>query len=130
MMAMADGNRDSDGQWQRRWQWLTMTVIAMATETATASAMAMATLMATMTITTTDTWEGCLFRCRQCAALWQGRSLASPPRAQRKVHCPALHHLGAIAKSVCSISRGRDPESSPWIRFFYYFFQLPVQFTK
>ena len=78
-------------------------------------------------VTTTDTREGCLFMCGQCAALWQGQRFASPPWTQRSMHCPALHHGGATAKSVCSISRGRDPESSPWIVFF---FQLPVQFTK
>jgi hypothetical protein len=31
----------------------------------------------------TDTREGCLFMCRQCASLWQGRRLASPPLAQK-----------------------------------------------
>jgi hypothetical protein len=54
-------------------------------------------------VTMTDTREGCLFMCQQCAALWQGRCLASPPWAQRSVHCPALYQEGATAKSVRSI---------------------------
>jgi hypothetical protein len=74
-----------------------------------------------VTVTTTDTRECCLFMCRQCAALWQRQCLASPPWTQRSVHCPVLHHGGAVAKSACFISRGRDSESSPWIDFFYFF---------
>ncbi len=45
----------------------------------------------------------------------------TPPWTQRSVHCQALCHGGATAKSVCSISRGRDPESSAWIVFFIFF---------
>ncbi len=71
----------------------------------------------------TDTRDVCLFMCQQCAVLWQGWHLASLPWKQRSVHCPALHHVGATEKSVCSISRGRGPESSPWI-FFIYLFNL------
>jgi hypothetical protein len=33
-----------------------------------------------------------------------------------------MHHRGDAAKSVCSLSRGRVPDSSPWIVF--YFLQL------
>ncbi len=46
--------------------------MVVATETVAASAMAMETVTAMMTVTTTDTREGCLFMCRQCAELWQG----------------------------------------------------------
>ncbi len=102
-----------------------MMAMATAIKMATAIAMGMAMVMAMMTVTTTDTEEGCLFMCQQCAALWQGQHLASSPWTQRNVHCPVLCHRGAIAKSVCSISRGRDPESSPWIVFFFnYLFSL------
>ncbi len=80
-------------------------------------------------ITKTLSRVGCLYMCRQCATLWQGQRLASPPWTQMSVHCPVLRHGGATAKSVCSISRGRDPESSSWIVFLY-FFQLPVRFTN
>jgi hypothetical protein len=149
-MAMADGNcncdskgdRDgnSNGQWQGRWQWPKATTMVMANDDGNGNnngdgngnrngngngngngdTMAMAT--ATMTVTTNDTREGCLFMCWQCAVLWQGEYLASPPWSQRSKHCPALHHGGATAKSVCSISRGRVPDSSPWIYFFLIFF--------
>jgi hypothetical protein len=119
--AMANSNGGGNSQWQRQWQWPTTTAMAPEMATATAIAMAMVTATATMTITTTDTREGCLFMCQQFAVLWQGQRLASSPWAQRSVRCPALHYLGATAKSVCSIARGRDPESSPWIVFFIFF---------
>jgi hypothetical protein len=54
---------------------------------------------------------------------WRGDTLPPPPWTQRKVHSPALHHGGDIAKSVCSPSRGRVPDSSPCI-VFVYFLQL------
>jgi hypothetical protein len=40
------------------------------------------------------------------------------------VHSPALHHGGDIAKSVSSLSRGRVPDSSPWIVYVVYYLQL------
>jgi hypothetical protein len=54
---------------------------------------------------------------------WRGNTLLPPPWIQRKVHSPALRHGGDTAKSVCSPSRGRVPDSSPWI-VFVYFLQL------
>jgi hypothetical protein len=36
------------------------------------------------------------------------------------MHSPALHNGGDAAKSFCSLSRGRVPDSSPWIDFFYF----------
>ncbi len=50
----------------------------------------------------------------------RGDTLPPPPGTQRKVHSPALHHGGDTAKSVTSLSRGRIPDSSPWILFVYY----------
>ncbi len=43
----------------------------------------------------------------------RGNTLPPPPWTQRKVHSPVLHHGGDTAKSVCSPSRGRVPDSSP-----------------
>jgi hypothetical protein len=61
---------------------------------------------------------------------WTGNtSLPPPPWTYRKVHSPALHHGGDTAKSVCSPSRGRVPDSSPWI-VFCLFFTTNVQFTE
>jgi hypothetical protein len=54
----------------------------------------------------------------------RGDTLPPPPWTQRKVHSPALHHGGDTAKSVCSLSRGRVPDSSPWILFLNYFLQV------
>ncbi len=96
-MAMADGNCNGDGkgngtsngddQWQ--WQWLmvtaTATAMVAAMETETATAITMPKVMGMMTITTADTREGCLFMCRQCAALWQGQRLATPPPGHKGV---------------------------------------------
>ncbi len=59
----------------------------------------------------------------------RGNTLSPPPWTQRKVHSPALHHGGDTAKSVCSLSMGRVPDSSPWIVNFFYF-TTTVQFTN
>ncbi len=56
----------------------------------------------------------------------RGDTLSPPPWTQRSVHSPALHHGGNAAKSVCSLSRGRVTDSSPWI----VFFTTTVQFTE
>jgi hypothetical protein len=53
----------------------------------------------------------------QCCS--RGNTLPPPPWTQRSVHSPALHHGGDTAKSVCSLSRGRVPDSSPWIDFIF-----------
>ncbi len=53
----------------------------------------------------------------------RGDTLPPPPWTQRKVHSPALRHRGDTAKSVCSPSRGRVPDNSPWI-FFVHYLQL------
>ncbi len=52
---------------------------------------------------------------------WRGDTLPPPPWTQRKVHSPVLRHGGDTAKSVCSLSRGRIPDSSPWIVFCLFF---------
>jgi hypothetical protein len=49
----------------------------------------------------------------------RGDTLPSPSWTERKVHSPALHHGGDTAKSVSSLSRGRVPDSSPWIVFLF-----------
>ncbi len=43
----------------------------------------------------------------------RGDTLPPPHWTQRKVHSTALPHGGDTAKSVCSLSRGRVPGSSP-----------------
>jgi hypothetical protein len=49
----------------------------------------------------------------------RGNTLPPPPWIQRNVHSPALHHGGDTAKSVSSLSRGKVPDSSPWIIFLF-----------
>ncbi len=53
----------------------------------------------------------------QCCG--RGDTLPPPPWTQRSVHSPVLHHGGDAAKSVCSLSRRRVPDSSPWIVFYF-----------
>ncbi len=52
----------------------------------------------------------------------RGNTLPPPPWTKKKVHSPALHHEGDTAKSACSLSRGRVPDSSPWIVFLFIFY--------
>ncbi len=52
----------------------------------------------------------------------RGNTLPPPQWTQRKVHSQVLHHGGDTAKSVCSLSRGRVPDSSPWIVFLFIFY--------
>jgi hypothetical protein len=59
----------------------------------------------------------------------RGSTLPPPPWTQRKVHSPVLHYGGDTAKSVCSLSKARVPDSSPWISFCL-FFTTTVQFTE
>jgi hypothetical protein len=54
----------------------------------------------------------------------RGNTLPPPPWTQRKVHSPVLRHGGDTAKSVSSLSRGRVPDSSPWILFLFILLQL------
>ncbi len=49
----------------------------------------------------------------------RGNTLPPPPWTQRKVHSPALRHKGDTSKSVSSLSRGRVPDSLPWIVFLF-----------
>jgi hypothetical protein len=49
----------------------------------------------------------------------RGDTMPPPPWTQRKVHSPVLRHGGVTAKSVCSLSRGGVPDSSPWILFLF-----------
>jgi hypothetical protein len=49
----------------------------------------------------------------------RSNTLPPPPWTQRRVHSPALRHGGDAAKSVFSLSRGRIPDSSPWIVFLF-----------
>jgi hypothetical protein len=59
----------------------------------------------------------------------RGDTLPPPPLTQRKVHSPALRHGGATAKSVSFLSRGRVPDSLPWI-LFCLLFTTTVQLTE
>ncbi len=125
--AMVDGdcNGNDQWQWQRRW----------AIATATAMAMAMATEL----VGNGDRdgngdgngnghGKGNHYKGRVASScgrdvqrFWTGNTLPPPPWTQSKMHSPVLHHGGNTAKSVCSPSRGRVPDSSPWIVFFTFY---------
>ncbi len=49
----------------------------------------------------------------------RGNTLPPPPWTQRKVHSPVLQHGGDTTKTVSSLSKGRVPDSSPWILFLF-----------
>jgi hypothetical protein len=94
-------------------------VTATATEMGTEITMTTATITGTMMLSSQQLTKGGLplHLPEMCSAV-AGVMPCLPPWTQRSVHCPVLRHGDAIAKSVSSISRGRDPESSPWIVFF------------
>jgi hypothetical protein len=118
--AMANGNGNGDGQLQRQWAMTTVTELAMAMEMVTA--MAMVTVMARATITK----EGLpLHVAAMCSAFGGATPCLHPHGHKGKCMC----HGGDTAKSVCSSSRGRVPDSSPWI-VFCLFFTTTVHFTE
>jgi hypothetical protein len=47
-------------------------------------------------VMTTDTLEGCLFMCWQCAVLWKGQCLASPPAPGHKGVCIAQRYAMGV----------------------------------
>ncbi len=65
--------------------------------------------------------SSCAGNVQQCG---RGKTLPPPPWTQRIVHSPALCHGGDTAKSVSSLSRGRVPDSSPWIVSLFIYLQL------
>ncbi len=79
--AMVDGNRSGNGHRQQQLGWAIVMamVTAMATELAMVMEMATAMAMATATAKATIMKEGRFFMWRQCAALLEGRYLASTP---------------------------------------------------
>jgi hypothetical protein len=113
--AMVDGNRNGNGRWRRQWARATAMVTESATTTEKATTIAMATAMARVTMTKAGLP---LHVPAMCSAMAGATPCLRPLWTQRKVHSPALHHGGDIAKSVSSLSRGRVPDSSPWILFF------------
>ncbi len=89
-------------------------------ESATATEMAMAMAMATATAMATITKEGLPLHVAAMCSAFGGATPCLHPHGH-KGKC--MHHGGDTAKSVCSPSRGRIPDSSPWI-VFVYFLQL------
>jgi hypothetical protein len=90
------------------------------TELAMVMAMAMATARATITKAGSP-----LHVVAMCSAFGGATPCLHPHGHKRK----CMHHGGDTAKSVCSPSRGRVPDRSPWI-VFCLFFTTTVQFTE
>jgi hypothetical protein len=142
--AMANGKRNSDcdgwrqcnrdgggnGRQQLQWQWLmamaTATATATATESVTAMEMATAMAMVTAMARATITKEGLPLHVAAKCSAFGGATCCLHPHGH-KGKC--MHHGGDTAKSVCSPSRGRVPDSSPWI-VFCLFFTTTLQFTE
>ena len=82
--------------------------------------------MATATARATITKEGLpLHVVAMCSAFGGATPCLHPHGHKQK----CMRHGGDTAKSVCSPSRGRVPDSSPWI-VFCLFFTTTVQFTE
>ncbi len=126
--AMVDGNCNGNGrqQWQRRWAIVTATATAMVTESAMATEMATEMVMAMATARATITREGLHLHVAAMCSAFGGATPCLHPHGHKQ---KCRHHGGDTAKSVCSPSRGRVPDSSPWI-VFCLFFTTTVQFTE
>jgi hypothetical protein len=127
-VAMVDSNRNGNGQrqWQRQWAIATATAMVTATDLAIATEMPTAMAMATATARATITKEGLpLHVAAMCSAFGGATPCLHPHGHTGKCMC----HGGDTAKSGCSPSRGRVPDSSPWI-VFCLFFTTTVQFTE
>ncbi len=114
--AMVDGNRKGNKQQQRQWAMVTGTATELApvTEMATAVAMAMATAKATMT-------KGGLplHVLAMCSAV-TGATPCLHPHGHKGV---CIHQRCVMGMNLCSLSRGRVPDSSPWIVFLFIFYK-------
>jgi hypothetical protein len=95
---MADGNNDGN--------------MAMATELAMLTEMATAIAMATTTARATITKERLPLHVTAMCSAFGGATPCLHPHGH-KGKC--MRHGGDTAKRVCSPSRGRVPDSSPWI---------------
>jgi hypothetical protein len=127
-VAMVDGDRNGNGRRQWQWQWAiaTATATATATELVTATEMATAMAMVMAMARATITKEGLPLHVVAMCSAFGGATPCLHPHGH-KGKC--MHHGGDTAKSVCSPSRGRVPDSSPWI-VFCLFFTTAVQFTE
>jgi hypothetical protein len=133
-VAMVDGNRKGNGQWQ--WQW--QRAIAMATVIGNGNGNGVGDSNGDGDGNGNggSHGKGNHYQGRVASLcggnvqrFLRGNTLPPPPWTQRKVHSPELHHGGDTAKSVCAPSRGRVPDSSPWI-VFCLLFTTTVQFTE
>jgi hypothetical protein len=115
-VAMVDRNRNGNGRRQRQWAMAT----AMVTESATTMEMAMAIAMATATARVTMMKAGLPLHVPAMCSTMAGATPCLHPH-EHKGKC--IHQRcvtgGDTAKSVCSLSRGRVPDSSPWILFLF-----------
>ncbi len=113
---MVDGNRNGNGQrqWRRQGAIAIAMAMAMATESATVTEMATAIAMATAMARATITKEGLLLHVAAMRSAFGGATPCLHPHGH-KGKC--MRHGGDTAKSVCSPSRRRVPDSSPWIVF-------------
>ncbi len=121
-VVMVDSDRNGNDWWQQQRQWAIAmaTTTATATESATATEMAMAMAMAAAMVRATITKEGLLFHVAAKCIAFGGATPCLHPHGH-KGKC--MHHGGDTAKIVCSPSRGRVPDSSPWIVFLFIFYK-------
>ncbi len=120
--AIVNGNRNGNCRRRRQWAMATVMVMESATATEMATVMAMAMAMARATITK----EGLPLHVAVMCSAFGGATPCLHPHGHKQ---KCMHHGGDTAKSVCSPSRGKVPDSSPWI-VFCLFFTTTVQFTE
>ncbi len=116
--AMVNGNRNRNGRRQRRWAMATAMVMELVTTMEMAMAIAMATAMARVTMTK----AGLHLHVPGMCSTMAGATPCLHPYGH-KWKC--IHQRCIMGVTLLrSLSRGRVPDSSPWILFFVYFLQL------
>jgi hypothetical protein len=115
VVATVDGDCNGNGRW--RWQWATAT--AMVLELATTIEMAMSIAMAMATARVTMTKAGLPLHVPAMCSAMAGATPCLHPHGHKESAFTSAASWGDTAKSVCSPSRGRVPDSSPWILFLF-----------
>jgi hypothetical protein len=124
--AMVNCDRNGYGRWRRRWATATTMVTESATTTEMARAIAMATAMARATMTKAGLP---LHVPAMCSAMAGGTPCLHPHGHKGK----CIHQRYIMGVTLLRVfppfSRGRVPDSSPWI-VFCLLFTITVQFTE
>jgi hypothetical protein len=114
--AMVDGDRNGNGRWQRQWAMATVDGKEVGNGDRDGDGNCNGNGHSEGNNDEGRVASSCAGDVQSCG---RGDTLPLPPWTQRRVYSPALCHWGDTAKSVCSLSRGRVPDSSPLILFLF-----------